>query len=173
MESAIIKDLLPNIYKNFRINQNFESTSIGGMSAGGYGSLRFVLKYPDLFQNAVLMSPASYYPLPDQTSYARSDVASFKDENGDFSSKKWTQYNYLNYWKSFDKSTKFPHHIYLSVGTTDGFTGIIKSVNEYLPIELNKRKGKLSYEIQNYIGGHEMNVWKQALKRALLKIYKK
>ena len=49
----------------------------------------------------------------------------------------------------------------------------IKSVNEYLPIELNKRKGKLSYEIQNYIGGHEMNVWKQALKRALLKIYKK
>lgn len=173
MESAIIKDLLPNIYKNYRINQNFESTSIGGMSAGGYGSLRFVLKYPDLFQNAVLMSPASYYPLPDQTSYARSDVASFKDENGDFSSKKWTQYNYLNYWKSFDKSTKSSHHFYLSVGTTDGFTGIIKSVNEYLPIELNKRKGKLSYEIQNYIGGHEMNVWKQALKRALLKIYKK
>ena len=173
MESAIFKDLLQTINKNYRINQDFEATSIGGMSAGGYGSLRFILKYPELFQNAILMSPASYLPFPDASSFARSDVASFRDLNGNFSNSKWTEYNYPNYWKSFDKSKKSPHHFYLSVGTSDGFTGIIKSVNEHLPIELNKRKDKLTYEIQNYEGGHEMNVWKQALKRAILKIYKK
>ena len=173
MESAIIKDLVTTINKNYRINQDFEATSIGGMSAGGYGSLRFILKYPELFQNAILMSPASYFPFPDATSFARSDVASFRDLNGNFSNSKWTEYNYPNYWKSFDKSKKSPHHFYLSVGTSDGFTGIIKSLNEHLPIELNKRKDKLTYEIQNYKGGHEMNVWKQALKRAILKIYKK
>ena len=173
MESAIIKDLVPTINKNYRINQDFESTSIGGMSAGGYGSLRLILKYPDLFQNAILMSPASYFPFPDATSYARSDVASFRDNTGNFSNVKWTDYNYPNYWKSFDKSTKLSHHFYLSVGTSDGFTGIIKAVNEQLPIELNKRKDYNTFEIQNYEGGHEMNVWKQALKKALLQIYKK
>ena len=173
MESAIIKDLMPIIQKNYRINERFESTSIGGMSAGGYGSLRFVLKYPHLFQNAILMSPASYFPYPDQTSFARFDVATFRDESGNFSNLKWTNYNYPNYWKTFDKSTNLPHHFYLSVGKKDGFTGIIKAVNEHLPIELNKRKNKLTFEIRNYKGGHEMNVWKQALKKALISIYKK
>lgn len=173
MESAIIKDLMPTIQKNYRLRTDFEATSIGGMSAGGYGSLRFILKYPELFQNAILMSPASYLPFPDATSFARSDVASFRDINGNFSNSKWTEYNYPNYWQSFDKSKKSPHHFYLSVGTSDGFTGIIKSVNEHLPIELNKRKDKLTYQIQNYEGGHEMNVWKQALKNAVLTIYKK
>ena len=173
MESAIIKDLMPSIQKSYRINDRFESTSVGGMSAGGYGSLRFVLKYPHLFQNAILMSPASYFPYPDRTSFSRSDVASFRDESGNFSDSKWTNYNYPNYWKTFDKSIKSPHHFYLSVGTSDGYTGIINSVNNQLPIELNKRKENLTFEIQNYKGGHEMSVWKQALKRAILKIYKK
>ena len=173
MESAIIKDLLPTIQKKYRVKTDFESTSIGGMSAGGYGSLRFILKYPELFQNAILMSPASYFPFPDQTSFARSDVASFRDKTGGFSNSKWTAYNYPNYWKTFDQAKKLPHHFYLSVGTSDGFTGIIKAVNEQLRIELNKRKEKITYQVKNYNGGHEMNVWKQALKSAILKIYKK
>ena len=173
MESAIIKDLLPTIQKKYRVKTDFESTSIGGMSAGGYGSLRFILKYPELFQNAILMSPASYFPFPDQTSFARSDVAAFRDKTGGFSNSKWTAYNYPNYWKTFDQAKKLPHHFYLSVGTSDGFTGIIKAVNEQLRIELNKRKEKITYQVKNYNGGHEMNVWKQALKSAILKIYKK
>ena len=53
MESAIVNELIPFIQKKYRIKEDWQSTSIGGMSAGGYGSLRFVLKYPDIFSNAI------------------------------------------------------------------------------------------------------------------------
>ena len=171
MESAIIQDLLPFIEKKIRVKTDWKATSIGGMSAGGYGSLRLILKYPDTFSNAILMSPASYFPIPDQTSYSRSEVSSFKDSKGVFSTKKWTSYNYPNYWNTFDQSIHHSHHIFLSVGSSDGYTGIIKAVNEQLPKEFTKRDVK--FDVQNYEGGHEMNVWKQAFKKAVLTIYKK
>jgi enterochelin esterase-like enzyme len=171
MESAIIRDLLPYINKKYRVNTDWKAMSIGGMSAGGYGSLRLIMKYPDIFSNAILMSPACYFPFPDKTSYSRSEVSSFRDLNGTFSSKRWTNYNYPNYWKIFKKSRHHSHHFYLSVGKSDGYTGIIKAVNEQLPSEFSKRE--IQFEVQNYEGGHEMNVWKQALKKAILTIYKK
>jgi putative tributyrin esterase len=171
MESAIIYELLPFIRKKYRIKTDWKATSIGGMSAGGYGSLRIILKYPDTFSNAILMSPACYFPFPVQTSYSRSEVSSFKDSKGVFSTKKWTNYNYPNYWKIFDQSIHHSHHIFLSVGSSDEYTGIIKAVNEQLPKEFTKRD--IKFEVQNYEGGHEMNVWKQAFKKAILTIYKK
>lgn len=171
MESAIIHDLLPFIEKKYRIKTDWKATSIGGMSAGGYGSLRLILKYPDIFSNAILMSPASYFPFPDETSYSRSEVSSFKDSKGFFSTKKWTNYNYPNYWNTFDQSSHHSHHFFLSVGNSDGYRGIIKAVDEQLPKEFSKRD--IKFEKQNYEGGHEMNVWKQAFKKAILTIYKK
>ena len=38
---------------------------------GGYGALRFVLKYPEMFAAAALLSPAIYDPEPPQASGAR------------------------------------------------------------------------------------------------------
>ena len=171
MESALIKDLLPKIESNYRVNNNWKHRMIGGMSAGGYGSLRLILKYPELFQTAILMSPAAYVPYPDQISLSRTEVQSFKDQDGRFSNALWDKYNYPNYWVHFDSSNYSPHRFFLSTGTSDVFKGIIKSVNYQLPQELRKRKLKVSFYVQNYKGGHEMIVWKQALKDALLKIY--
>jgi len=173
MESAILNDLIPLIDSNYRTKKDWKSRSIGGMSAGGYGGLRLILKHPTVFQNAILMSPASYFPFPDDASFSRSDVASFRDETGNFSTKKWTEYNYPNYWKTLDSFKNTPHHFYLSVGMSDGYKGIITAVNEQLPKELSIRKNNVTYDIKNYEGGHEMSVWKQALEDALMKIYKR
>ena len=38
---------------------------------GGYGALRFALKYPDMFAAAALLSPAIYDPVPPENSGAR------------------------------------------------------------------------------------------------------
>ena len=38
---------------------------------GGYGALRFALKYPEMFAAAGLLSPAIYDPEPPQASGAR------------------------------------------------------------------------------------------------------
>lgn len=48
-ESYIIQELIPEIEKKFRAASNRESRAIAGLSMGGYGSLKFGVKYPDKF----------------------------------------------------------------------------------------------------------------------------
>ena len=48
-ESYIIQELIPEIDKNFRTLSARENRVIGGLSMGGYGSLKFGLKYPEKF----------------------------------------------------------------------------------------------------------------------------
>jgi putative tributyrin esterase len=48
-ESYIIKELIPEIDKKFRTIADREHRAIAGLSMGGYGSIKFGLKYPELF----------------------------------------------------------------------------------------------------------------------------
>lgn len=48
-ESYIIQELIPEIDKKFRTEAKREARVIAGLSMGGYGSLKFGLKYPDKF----------------------------------------------------------------------------------------------------------------------------
>lgn len=49
-ESYIVKELIPEIDKKFRTNSARNGRIIAGLSMGGYGSLKFGLKYPEMFQ---------------------------------------------------------------------------------------------------------------------------
>ncbi len=48
-ESYIIKELIPEIEKDYRVDKRREARAIAGLSMGGYGALKFGLKYPDMF----------------------------------------------------------------------------------------------------------------------------
>lgn len=48
-ESYIIKELIPEIEKNHRVDKRREARAIAGLSMGGYGALKFGLKYPEMF----------------------------------------------------------------------------------------------------------------------------
>jgi len=48
-ESYIMQELVPEIDAKFRTLANRENRVIGGLSMGGYGALKFGLKYPDKF----------------------------------------------------------------------------------------------------------------------------
>lgn len=48
-ESYIIQELIPEIDKNLRTIADRDHRAIAGLSMGGYGSLKFALKYPDRF----------------------------------------------------------------------------------------------------------------------------
>jgi putative tributyrin esterase len=48
-ESYIVKELIPEIEKNFRVMADRDHRFIAGLSMGGYGSLKFGLKYPEMF----------------------------------------------------------------------------------------------------------------------------
>ena len=48
-ESYIIKELIPEIDKKYRTIADRDHRVIAGLSMGGFGSLKFGLKYPDMF----------------------------------------------------------------------------------------------------------------------------
>jgi len=48
-ESYIIQELIPEIDKKFRTIVDRKHRAIAGLSMGGYGSIKFGLKYPELF----------------------------------------------------------------------------------------------------------------------------
>ena len=48
-ESYIVKELVPAIEVEFRVLPGRENRAIAGLSMGGYGSIKFGLKYPDMF----------------------------------------------------------------------------------------------------------------------------
>ncbi|MEP7149324.1 MAG: alpha/beta hydrolase family protein [Acidobacteriota bacterium] len=48
-ESYVIKELIPEIDKKFRTIADRGNRAIAGLSMGGYGAIKFGLKYPDMF----------------------------------------------------------------------------------------------------------------------------
>ena len=63
-EDFFVREFLPYIESHYRIRAERKSRGITGVSMGGYGALRFALRYPDLFVAVSAHSPALIEKLP-------------------------------------------------------------------------------------------------------------
>ena len=59
-EDFFIKEFMPSIEKTYRIKAQKRYRGIAGLSMGGYGTLIYSLKYPDLFAAAAPLSAAVF-----------------------------------------------------------------------------------------------------------------
>lgn len=57
-ESYILRELIPEVEKTFRVSTVREGRAIAGLSMGGYGAIKFGLKHPEMFALAASMSGA-------------------------------------------------------------------------------------------------------------------
>src|SRR5258705_8851093 len=57
-EDFFIKEFMPSIEKTYRIKAEKKYRGVAGLSMGGYGSLIYALKYPQLFAAAAPLSAA-------------------------------------------------------------------------------------------------------------------
>ncbi|MCA1630109.1 MAG: esterase family protein [Acidobacteria bacterium] len=57
-ETYFVEELLPDVQKRFRAIEAREGRAVAGLSMGGYGALKFGLKYPERFAFAASMSGA-------------------------------------------------------------------------------------------------------------------
>jgi putative tributyrin esterase len=57
-ESYFIEELMPDVARRFRTIEGRAARAVAGLSMGGYGALKFGLKYPDKFTFAASMSGA-------------------------------------------------------------------------------------------------------------------
>jgi S-formylglutathione hydrolase FrmB len=63
-EDFFIREFLPYIESHYRVRAERKSRGITGVSMGGYGALRFALRYPNLFVAVSAHSPALIETLP-------------------------------------------------------------------------------------------------------------
>ncbi len=58
MDSFLVKELMPMIYNWFPASPKKEDNFIAGLSMGGRGALKYLLKYPDKFASGAILSAA-------------------------------------------------------------------------------------------------------------------
>jgi enterochelin esterase-like enzyme len=92
-ETAFWTDLVPAIDQRFRTIKAREGRFIAGISAGGFGAVRYALAYPDQIGAIAALSPAVYAQTPPSKSGARSQAA-FLGPDGVFNQTSWTTHNY-------------------------------------------------------------------------------
>ncbi|MFC4311431.1 alpha/beta hydrolase [Steroidobacter flavus] len=164
METAVIRDLFPEVERNLRVLSSRESRLIGGLSMGGYGSLRFVLKYPEMFAAAALLSPAIYVPLPPTNSGARK-VGTFGEP--EFDEQVWKNLNYPTLWQGYLEK-KMPVPMYVNSGDDDEFMIEAEATKLYSLLRSNQQPA----ELRIVDGGHNWAMWGSTLGDAMKYVFR-
>ncbi len=154
MEAIYVDEFIPFFEQSLDANIHRSNRFIIGNSAGGYGALRFSLKYPEFFNSSILLSPAAYYPSPPMNSSSRK-IDLYLDR-GVFSDSIWQAFSYIALLEkglAIDELPKF----YISTGDDDRYQIVdvvdeLKSKFDSLGIE---------HEVSKVDGGHDWDVWRE------------
>ena len=162
-ETTYINEFIPFFESKYFTDSVPKNRYIAGNSAGGFGALRFSLKYPELFHSSILLSPAAYFPEPPLISSSRK-IEVFNTENK-FSITKWKSYAYpeLLNTKSDITYPKF----YMSTGIDDEYD-IYQVISQ---LEVFFDSNNINVETSIIDGGHDWDVWRNRFTHDLTLIY--
>ncbi len=152
-ESYIIAELIPEIDKKYRTISDRQHRAVAGLSMGGYGSIKFGLKYPEMFSLVGSFSGAL-------------GAASFNEKNaggigksidaifGAVDSEKRQSNDIFKIVKEMpaEKIKNLPF-IYLDCGTEDF---LIQSNRDFAALLLEK---KIPHEFRQLPGVHDWKFW--------------
>lgn len=160
METAIVKDLVPLINKNYKTLTSPKHQGVGGISMGGYGAARLALKYPNLFGNAVLISPAVWYTMPGGNKNAiKSTNHAFTDGKTNWSDKVYNSLFPTNYISEKSKNVKF-----FVESTSSDTTVPLKNVTRF--VDTLKKDGYSVKFIKDSGDNHNWTYWAKAAPNA-------
>jgi S-formylglutathione hydrolase FrmB len=164
-EDFFIKEFIPFIESHYRIDAVRKDRGITGVSMGGYGALRFGLKYPELFGSVSAHSAALLDKLPrfeaseDQTAgVARVLGGSFGNP---VDAKYWERESPFTIVKTSPKPANLP--IYFDCGTDDDFGFNVGAQKLH---DLLVSRG-IPNEFHLYPGGHDMDYFADHLPASL------
>lgn len=153
-ESYIVKELIPEVDKKFRTKAERKNRAIAGLSMGGYGSLKFGLKYPEMFALVGSFSGAL-------------GITEITDKNADA----WISKSVMSVYGDAENETRKANDIfkivremtpekvknlpfiYESCGTEDF---LIKNNRDFVMLMAEK---KIPYQYRELPGGHDWKFW--------------
>jgi len=164
METAVIQDLIGDVQHTFRVIEARNGRVVAGLSMGGYGALRFVLKYPEMFAAAGLLSPAIYDPEVPQGSGARRAGVFGAAE---FDPQVWKELNYPTLWEAF-LAKKIAVPMYINSGDDDDFFIEAEATRLYSLL----RKNGQPAELRIVDGAHKWPVWESTIGDAMRYVFR-
>ena len=164
-EDFFINEFIPFIESHYRIDAVRKRRGITGVSMGGYGALRFGLKYPELFGSVSAHSAALIDKLPrfegseDQTAgIARVLGGSFGNP---VDAKYWERESPFTIVRATSKPGMLL--IYFDCGTDDDF-GFNAGAQKFHDLLVSRG---ISHEFHLYPGGHDMDYFADHLPASL------
>ncbi|MGE5315383.1 MAG: alpha/beta hydrolase [Acidobacteriota bacterium] len=166
-EDFVMKDLIPAVEKKYRTLSTRHGRAIAGLSMGGYGALKFALKYPGSFFYAASFSGALDVVSGMKDISASADrnsvgVRSRLDAFGEQPSAQWTANDVMALIDS--ANVKMLPYLYLSVGHSDYL------VDASIQAGTKLRQKGAAYEMHESIGAHTWLFWDQEIRTVLEKI---
>ncbi len=157
-ETYVVNELIPEIDKDFRTVADRKARAVAGVSMGGYGALKYGIKYPQLFSLAVSWSGAV-----NVTSFAEAkDLPPIPGLKGMLTTvfgdgKDRSVISANDLFKLFaefpqDRLKELPF-FYLDCGTEDGL-GLFKPNRDLAGLMVER---KIPHEYREFPGGHGVN----------------
>lgn len=160
-ESYIVKELIPEIDKNYRTLPDRAHRAIAGLSMGGYGSIKFGLKYPELFVIAGSFSGAvagTTYTEKNTGAIAKSIDSVYGPIDSE--ARKANDVFRLIRELGLEKQKALPF-IYLDCGTEDF---LFQSNRDFLALLTEK---KIPHEFRELPGIHDWKYWDKQVQEFL------
>jgi S-formylglutathione hydrolase FrmB len=163
-ESYILEELIPDVDKRYRTIQARYGRAIAGLSMGGYGALKFGLKFPGTFVFAGSMSGALAAPgwgasdLKDPGAVRDSVLSVFGAAGSE--TRKANDIFQIVRDVSAGRVAALPY-LYLDCGTEDGLLGDNQQFAGLL------REKKIPHEYRELPGNHSWAYWDQQVREVL------
>jgi S-formylglutathione hydrolase FrmB len=154
-ESYVVQELIKDVEARYRTVENRRGRAIAGNSMGGYGALKFGLKYPDMFALAASMSGAL-----DAT--ARTDDASINQALGPAHSAVREANDLQRLVRDFpaERAPLLPY-LYLDCGLGDPW---LETNRSFVNLLLER---KITHEYRQLPGGHVWPYWDKRVSEVL------
>ena len=164
-ESYIIKELIPEIDAKYRTLARRDSRFIAGLSMGGYGAIKFGLKYPEMFSVVGSFSGAIGAATITEKTFPGSIGKTIDSILGpsDSATRKANDPFEIIRGTTPDKIKSYPF-IYLDCGSEDF---LFPNNREFVSLLVEK---KVPHEFRQLPGGHTWTYWDQQVKEFIQSI---
>jgi S-formylglutathione hydrolase FrmB len=163
-EDAFFSEFLPAIEKTYRIRASKEFRAVGGLSMGGYGSLLYAMKHPDMF---VACLPFSSGIRPDSLviKYQKMNElnlnACYGSLDGDKLSETWKENSILQLAANLPVSQLNMVNYYIDCGDKDDFV-VGNSLLHFVMMDRN-----IVHEFRVRGGEHGWVYWRKSIEDGL------
>ena len=163
-ESYVIKELIPDVQRRYRTIETRYGRGIAGLSMGGYGALKFGLKFPGTFIFAGSMSGC-----PEAATWTAEDLKNFKAiydslppvfGPAELETRKTNDLFEIVRSMSAGRLAAMPY-LYLDCGTEDFTSNSNQKFAELL------RQKKVPHEYRQLPGNHNWQYWDQQVREVL------